>query len=281
MSDLHPLFRVDRRAFLAICGAAGLAACARVDGTGRSQIMFVSQDQAAKLGNEAFAEIRKQEKESTDPKARAVVDRVAQRLLPTLPPTPHQYEFHVFESEQINAFALPGGKVAVYTGILKVMENEAELAAVVGHELGHIVSRHGEERMSQRMAVGTVSQLTASGLGVAGLSDTTSQLAVAALGAGASVGFLLPYSRQHEYEADRAGTIYMARAGYDPNAAVAFWQRFSAGKAAKSDFFSTHPADEKRIAALQQLITELPADAKPAGGTFSLGRGEAFRFGRG
>ena len=147
------------------------------------------------------------------------MQRIAQRLQPVVPQTSHGFEFELFESDTANAFALPGGKVAVYTGLLKYMENEAELAAVVGHEMGHIVARHGSERMSQRLFAGILVAGGAAAIGLSDMEDSTKGIAIAALGAGATVGVLLPYSRRHEYEADHLGATYMAKAGYDPRQA--------------------------------------------------------------
>ena len=157
----------------------------------------------------------------------------------------------------MNAWALPNGDIAVYTGLLAFMKNEAALAAVIGHEIGHVVARHGNERMTQNLAAGVAVQLAAIGLGSSELDPETQQMAVAALGAGATVGILLPFSRQHEYEADRLGVAYMASGGYDPREAVTFWQRFASNATGQKppEFFSTHPSDANRIAKLNERMS--------------------------
>ena len=273
-------FTLSRRGFLKVMGAGALAAlttstatsCARVEGTGRRQLMLIPADKGIALGNEAWAEITAQERRSTDPAGQAMMQRIAQRLLPVVPQTSHGFEFELFESDTANAFALPGGKVAVYTGLLKYMENEAELAAVVGHEMGHIVARHGSERMSQRLFTAIIVAGGTAAIGLSDMDDSTKGIAIAALGAGATVGVLLPYSRRHEYEADHLGATYMAKAGYDPRQASGFWRRFSDGKGGGGirDFMSTHPADSKRIAALDnkmaaytQLLNSAPNPIGP------------------
>jgi predicted Zn-dependent protease len=151
---------------------------------------------------------------------------------------------------------MPGGKVVVYTGLLPVAQDETGLAVVMGHEVAHAVAKHGSERMSQVL----VTQMAGMGLAAALQSqpNTTRQLAMAAFGASATVGFLLPYSRVQESEADRLGLIFMAMAGYDPREAVDFWKRMSAKKEGKAppEFLSTHPTDQKRIQNIQELMPE-------------------------
>jgi predicted Zn-dependent protease len=168
----------------------------------------------------------------------------------------YEWEFNLVQDDQINAFAMPGGKVVVYTGLLPVAQDETGLAVVMGHEVAHAVAKHGSERMSQVL----VTQMAGMGLAAALQSqpNTTRQLAMAAFGASATVGFLLPYSRVQESEADRLGLIFMAMAGYDPREAVDFWKRMSAKKEGKAppEFLSTHPTDQKRIQNIQELMPE-------------------------
>lgn len=168
----------------------------------------------------------------------------------------YQWEFNLVEDDQVNAFAMPGGKVVVNTGLLPVAENDTGLAVVMGHEIAHAVAKHGNERMSQML----VQQMA--GMSLAAALQTqpgpTRQLAMAAFGAGTAVGFLLPYSRIQESEADRLGLIFMAMAGYDPRAAVDFWKRMAEKKEGKGppEFLSTHPADQTRIQNIKQLLPE-------------------------
>jgi predicted Zn-dependent protease len=168
----------------------------------------------------------------------------------------YTWEFNLVKDSSVNAWAMPGGKVAIYNGILPVTQNENGLATVMGHEVAHAVAQHGNERMSQAL----LTQLGGVALSVA-LSQNPSQtndLFLAAYGIGTQVGILLPYSRLHESEADRLGLIFMAMAGYDPRDAVAFWQRMAAQSkgGAPPEFLSTHPAHETRIDQIMQYLPE-------------------------
>lgn len=236
-----------------------LSGCATVPETGRRQVMLLSPNQEAAMGLSAFAEIKKEEKISRDPAANARVQRVGKRIAQSvgreLPNA--EWEFVVFESNELNAFALPGGKVGVYTGILKIAETDAELAAVMGHEVAHVSSRHGAERTSQQLLVLGGALLTEVGMEAKKVDEERRNLIRAAYGLGTSVGVMLPYSRLHELEADAIGLRFAAGAGYDPRAAVSFWRKMSAaGKGGMKvpEFLSTHPADETRIRNLEQLI---------------------------
>ena len=162
-----------------------------------------------------------------------------------------QWEFKLIESEQVNAFCLPGGKIAVYTGILPIMKNEAGMAMVMGHEVAHATSRHGGERMSQHMTAAVLQEALAYGLRDA--SPLTQKAALEAFGIGSKVGVLLPYSRTHELEADQIGLIFAAEAGYDPREAVRLWTRMKEAKKKRPpEFLSTHPHEENRIEELQE-----------------------------
>jgi len=169
----------------------------------------------------------------------------------------YQWEFNLVEGQEANAWCMSGGKVVVYTGILPVTQDENGLAVVMGHEIAHAIARHGEERMSQFLLTDMGGRTLS-----AALSDSpkqTQQLWLTAFGIGSQVGFLLPYSRLHESEADRLGLIFIAMAGYNPDKAVEFWERMSMSKEKQSkrlaEFLSTHPSDQKRI---QQIKTYLP-----------------------
>lgn len=244
----------------ALCTAAllTLAACTVVPETGRRQLMLVSPSEEARMGLTAFAQLKKTEKLSTDAEANARVQRVGARIARSvgreLPNA--QWEFAVFESDQLNAFALPGGKVGVYTGLLKLTESDDQLAAVIGHEIAHVTSRHGAERTSQNLAVAGVGLIAAVGMD-AGEVDTGKRNAIlAAYGVGSTVGLMLPYSRLHETEADAVGLRFAAGAGYDPRAAAAFWRRMQAanqGRTRPPEFLSTHPAEATRIKTLEEL----------------------------
>lgn len=168
----------------------------------------------------------------------------------------YAWEFNLVESDEVNAWCMPGGKVVIYTGILPVTQNETGLAVVMGHEIAHAIAGHGNERMSQ----GLLTQLGGMALAkaVEEKPQETQQLWMTAFGVGAQYGVLLPYSRMHENEADHLGLIFMAMAGYDPNYAVEFWQRMSAlkGGQAPPEFLSTHPSDQTRINNLKKLLPE-------------------------
>lgn len=233
-----------------------VAGCTTVPETGRRQVMLVSGQQAAQLGLSSFEQIKKEQPISKDAAANALVQKVGKRIAAVAPMPDAQWEFVVFESKEANAFCLPGGKVGVYTGILPITRDEAGLAAVIGHEVAHAVAQHGAERMSQEMLRQTGGELLAAGL--SGSDPQTQALVGLAYGVGTQVGAMLPYSRLHESEADEMGLLYMARAGYDPQAAVAFWQRFSEYNQQSGGggpaFLRTHPVDSVRIQQLQQLM---------------------------
>ena len=168
----------------------------------------------------------------------------------------YDWDFNLVESEDVNAWCMPGGKVVIYTGILPITKDESGLAVVMGHEIAHAVAEHGNERMSQ----GLIAELGGMALSKAleEKPEKTQQLWMTAFGVGAQVGVLLPYSRLHESEADHLGLIFMAMAGYDPNTAVGFWQRMAEkqGGLAPPEFLSTHPSDETRIKNIKALIPE-------------------------
>jgi predicted Zn-dependent protease len=174
-----------------------------------------------------------------------------------------KWEFVVFESAEANAFCLPGGKVGIFTGILPVTKTEAGLATVMGHEVAHAVAHHGAERMSRQMVMAGGQELV--GATLAATSPQWQSAALVAFGLGTQVGIELPFDRKQESEADHMGLIYMARAGYDPKEAVAFWQRFSdyneqRGGSSTPAFLRTHPVDEVRIRRLQELMPQAEAE---------------------
>lgn len=250
--------------FLLLCGMVGLfSGCQNVPLTGRSQLQMVSESQERRMGLTSFKEILEKEKLSSDPVINERVTRIGQRIAAATGRSDYQWEFKVIDSDKtINAFCLPGGKVAVYTGLLPVAEDDAGLAAVIGHEVAHAIARHGGERLSQEMLVAGLTVATV----VATRESKNRDLYAGLLGAGAAVGFLLPYSRLHENEADRMGLIYMAKAGYDPHAAVDLWRRMAVVSKEKSkppEFLSTHPADETRIREIQKWLPEAMSYYRP------------------
>jgi predicted Zn-dependent protease len=247
-----------------------LAACVTTPESGKQAFIMMSLSEEAKLGNQAFGEILKKEKESTNARLVAITKRVGERLAKHTTMPDLAWEFRLFESDQMNAFALPGGKTAAYTGLLKVCENEAALAAVMGHEIAHVTARHGAQRMAQQQVISVGMQVAS---GVAGPSGA---MIMGALGMGVQYGVQLPFSRGNESEADQIGLAYMAKAGYDPREAVRFWTRFSKMKqgAQPPEFLSTHPADATRIANLNRFMPRAIAQYKAT--TTKYGLGETF-----
>lgn len=239
-----------------------LAACTSAPETGRRQLLLVSPSQEAQLGIQAFNEIKRDEPAITGGPDAALVRKVGQRIARVAPLPNAQWEFVLFKDDAPNAFALPGGKVGINTGILPITKNEAGMATVMGHEVAHAVARHSAERMSQGMAVQIGGLVLGAALGPE--ASATKDAAMQAYGLGAQYGVMLPYSRTHELEADQLGLIYMARAGYDPAEAIEFWKRFAAYNAKRGgkppEFLSTHPLDARRIAQLQQMLPRAQAE---------------------
>jgi predicted Zn-dependent protease len=258
------MFRADVH-FICLL-AAGLAGCATVPETGRRQLNFIPPGEEMQLGLSSFEEMKQEVPISNDPAANALVQKVGKRIAAVAPLPNAQWEFVVFESKEANAFCLPGGKVGVYTGILPITKDEAGLATVLGHEIGHAVAHHGAERMSESLLLQTGGGLVEAGLAK---SDPRMQTAVVtAYGVAAQVGRELPHSRKQESEADHLGLIYMARAGYRPEAAVAFWERFEEynrlhGGSAGLWFLRTHPLDDVRIKQLNEWLPEAQRDYRP------------------
>jgi predicted Zn-dependent protease len=251
------------RVFALVIAVLGeLTACATAPITGRQQINFVSASTETRLGIESFTEVKQQHKISNDPAANAMVQRVGRRIA-AISGLQANWEFIVIDEPAVNAFALPGGKVAVYKGILPVAQNDAGLATVLGHEIGHVIAHHAGERISRSTLVEAGTEVLVAGVG----GDAATQQTVGALlGAGATFGLELPFSREQEYEADHIGLVLMARAGYDPRQAVGFWQRMQAkaGAGRPPEFFSDHPSDANRISRIEALLPEALKDYHPA-----------------
>jgi predicted Zn-dependent protease len=228
------------------------AACAIAPYTHRSQFIVVPESYEMSLGADAYKQTLSKAKVVHDPEIVALVTDVGRRIAKAANKPSYHWEFTVIDDDkQANAFALPGGKVAVYTGLFPVAHDTAGLAVVIGHEVGHALARHGAERMSQSLAVETVG----TGLSIALGSQTPAahDAIMQAFGLGSQVGILLPFGRSQEAEADHIGLILMAQAGYDPHAALDLWKRFeSSGKSSPPEFLSTHPSygtREQNIAA--------------------------------
>ncbi len=233
------------------------AGCITSDVTGRRQLMLVTMDQEIQLGAQAWEETKATAKFAASGPAYEQVQRVGAKIAAVTGKN-FQWEFaFVDDPKTVNAFCLPGGKVVVYSGIMSLMRNDDELAVVIGHEIAHATCRHGGERISQSVIVDM--GLKVADLLVSSRSEEVRTGTNRALAMGAQYGALLPYSREHEYEADEYGLRYMAQAGYDPDAAVAFWGtmlKLSEGQE-PPEFTSTHPTTANRIERLQKLAAEL------------------------
>ncbi len=247
-----------------------LVACSTVPITERRQLNLIPTDSMLSMSLQQYDQFLKENKLSDDREKIRRVKRVGRRIQEAVEQyfaeqgkadrlANYEWEFNLVESDQVNAWAMPGGKVVIYEGILPVTQNEAGLAVVMGHEIAHAVARHGNERMSQAMLAryGTV----ALGQALKNSPALTQQLWMMAFGLGTQVGVMLPYSRMHESEADHLGLIFMAMAGYDPHEAVDFWQRMAEEKDGESppEFLSTHPTDQKRITRIKEMMPEAMA----------------------
>ncbi len=237
--------------------SAIVGACQTVPITGRSQLLLLSEREEVQMGLQSYQQVLQKSKLSANPVANDLVQRVGSRIAAATGRKDYQWEFKVIEEQQANAFCLPGGKVAVYTGILPITKDEAGLAVVLGHEVSHAIAHHGAERLSQSMLVqvGLAGTMAALSKG----DPKTVQNVGALLGAGASVGLLLPWGRAQESEADHLGLVYMAKAGYDPHAARDLWFRMA--EASKSqgrppEFLSTHPSEATRIKQIEAWLPE-------------------------
>lgn len=242
--------------------AALIGACSTVPETGRPQLVMTNTSSDAEEGALVFRELKSKSAISRNPSANAQVNRVGNRIIAVIPPQKVKWEFVVFQNSEPNAFALPGGKVGVNTGILPITQNDTGMATVLAHEIGHVVARHGSESKSQNILASVGATAVDVGLAVGtGISSAARGAIISGVGAGASVGIFLPFSRTHEYEADRLGLIYMARAGYNPRESVAFWKRMKAYSDKHSEnnspsFLRTHPLDDARIRSLEKYLPE-------------------------
>ncbi len=257
-------FRLSFLTLITAFMASFLVGCSTVPETGRKQLNFMNPQEEMKLGFTEFEKMKQETPISKDAKVNALVTKVGQRIAAVANLPDAQWEFVVFESKEANAFCLPGGKVGVYTGILPITKDEAGLATVIGHEVAHAVARHGGERISHAMGIQMIGQV----VGSASAKSKYAALIQTAYGLGTQVGVSLPHSRSQESEADHIGLIYMARAGYDPEAAVAFWQRFgeynnASGGSETPWFLRTHPMDEARVKQLQEWLPEAKTQYRP------------------
>lgn len=224
------------------CVLIALCACS-TSPTGRTQLHMLDDGQMNDMGVQSFDEIKKKEKISQDPKLTAHVRCVVNTLLQRNDFNPSQWEIQVFQNEAVNAFALPGHKIGVYTGIFKTAKNQSQLAAVLGHEIGHVIANHGNERVSQGLL--TQGLMSAIEKKVDANSNSGKAIMVG-LGLGANIGILMPYSRKHESEADELGVKYMSIAGFDPTQAKELWINMAALGDGAPEILSTHPDSKRR-----------------------------------
>ncbi len=229
--------------------------------TGRSQLVGMTPEQELSLGLQSYRQILSQERVVTGgpqvDKVRDIGSRLvqaAQRIVPNVDWQNFEWQFNLVDSDQANAFCLPGGKVAVYTGILPITANDNGLAAVMGHEIAHAIARHGAERMAHQRLVQMGSM--AAGMSIGDMDPGTQRTVMAAIGAGAQYGVLLPFSRDHESEADHIGLMIAAGACFDPREAPRLWERMAqaSGGQQPSEFMSTHPSHGTRIEQLNALM---------------------------
>lgn len=232
-----------------------LGACVQSPYTKRSQLILISEAQEIALGAEAYRQVLRKEPVSQDTRLLAPVRAVGERIAAATDRKGYSWEFALIDKDVANAFALPGGKIAVYTGLFPIAQDTAGLAAVIGHEVGHALARHAGERISQSFVLQTL--LTGAGLALGGQSPVARDAILQALGLGATVGVALPFSRAQEAEADYIGLILMAKAGYPPRAALELWERF--GKVDKQrppEWLSTHPGPAARAQNMRHWLPE-------------------------
>ncbi len=243
-----------------------ISSCKTVPLTGRSQLSLIPSSTMLSLSVSQYRDFIKSHQLSRNKKATAMVKRVGTRIQHAVEKfmrnnglqnelKDYRWEFNLVNSNEANAWAMPGGKVVVYSGILKYTKDENGLAVVLGHEIAHAIAHHGEERASQELA------RTAGGIALSAAlknkSAASKKLWLTAYGVGSQLGVMLPFSRSHESEADHLGVIFMSMAGYDPHGAPNFWQRFSnKGGQSMPEFFSTHPANQTRINDLNHWLPE-------------------------
>lgn len=259
-------FRTIRPLLAGVVLAVMVISCATVPITGRRTLNLIPSSQINSMSLSQYEKFLESNKLSDNVEQTAMVKNVGLKIQRAVERyfesegmasylKSYAWEFNLVEDSLVNAWCMPGGKVVVYTGLLPVAQDEAGLAVVMGHEIAHAIANHGNERMSQGLLI----QMGGLALSQAikNKPAETQNLFMSAFGAGATIGALLPFSRLHESEADRLGLIFMTMAGYDPNQAVSFWERMSAGKSGSPpEFLSTHPSDETRIRKIKETIPE-------------------------
>ena len=263
---------ITRRTLIMGSLATCFCGCRQAPITGRRQVLLVPENKEVSLGLTAYEEVIKKQPASSNQDFVELVNRVGHRIAAVSDRSDYQWEFKVLASTEQNAFCLPGGKVAVYEGILPICDNEAGLAVVMSHEMGHALARHGGERMTENYAV-QGGQMALSYL-TKNQDAKRQELVNKAYGMGTQYGLVLPFSRKQELEADHIGVMLMSKAGYDPAEAPRFWSRFASSHTSQqpSEFMSTHPSDQHREDALAKLLPD--AQQLYSGVAEKLGVGE-------
>ena len=253
-----------KKLVLALVATAVLAGC-KTSPTGRTQIALYSDQQMSEMGTASFADMKKNQPINKNPKTNTYVNCIAEKVIAVLPNeyASQNWEVVVFEDDSANAFALPGGYIGVHTGLLKIATNQDQVATVLGHEVGHVIAEHSNERVSQSSLLSTGMQLGSVALEMGNVQYRNEIMQ--GLGLGAQYGVVLPFSRSHESEADTIGLELMAQAGFNPKESVTLWQNMSqAGSGATPEFLSTHPAPTSRIANLQSQMTKALSEQNSA-----------------
>ncbi|MCL1141310.1 M48 family metallopeptidase [Shewanella gaetbuli] len=224
--------------------------CVSTSPTGRTQALLYSDSEMQQMGAQSFEAMKQQQKISQDKAKTQYVNCIADRITAVLPDQSQKWEVVLFDSDQVNAFALPGGHIGVYTGLLNVAINQDQLATVMGHEVAHVLAQHGNEQVSRSQITGIGMQAADVALGASGVANK--DLYMAGLGLGAQVGIILPFGRDQESEADILGLELMAKAGFNPAQSVELWKNMAkAGGEQGPELLSTHPSHGNRINELQ------------------------------
>lgn len=267
-----------KRIFVAAATLALLVGCSQNKITGRNQLSLFNEADIRSMAATEYQQFLSQNKvvSTSASKDAEMVRRIGQRLTSAITTyyasqglsqelEGYQWEYNLVNSNEVNAWCMPGGKIVVYTGLLPISQNEAALAVVMGHEIAHALAKHGNERMSQASAQQLGGQLLS--VAIANKTPAAQNLFMSAYGIGSQVGALLPFSRKQELEADRLGLIYCAMAGYDPQQAIPLWERMAAASNGQKppEMLSTHPAEATRIEKLRQLMPEALKYYKPTG----------------
>ena len=250
----HPFFFMFKKTFPTLITTCLLAACV-TSPTGRSQFMFLSDDQVNQMGLQAFNDLKQHKPVSTNNAYNQLASCIVGAITHE---TGGKWEVVVFKDKSPNAFALPGNKIGIHTGMLALVDNQDQLAAVVGHEIGHVLAKHSNERASQKMAVSQGINIIQA---VSAPQTAIGQTAIGLLGVGAQYGILMPYSRTHESEADIIGVDLMAKAGFDPRQSIGLWQKMEQASQGQQplEFMSTHPSHATRIQDLKNHIPQAMA----------------------